>query len=231
MMKKEKLDAAADDILFQEINEELKNERMLNFWKKYGMAAMIIVVIALTCAVSYESILAWKNKKAQAWANTYAQAYNLQIQGDYDGSIVIFKDMAEKNDGLYRDFAKMQIINILLTQNKVDEAYKALEEYVNDEEANTALRNVAAVKLISYKLDSAPAQEINDLLEPLLAQQGSWTNAAKELKAMLAIREHNYSEAKDLYAEIVNAPNLPETMKLRAQNMLAVLNESDAGNK
>ena len=64
MMKKEKLDAAADDILFQEINEELKNERMLNFWKKYGMAAMIIVVIALTCAVSYESILAWKNKKA-----------------------------------------------------------------------------------------------------------------------------------------------------------------------
>ena len=40
MMKKEKLDAAADDILFQEINEELKNERMLNFWKKYGMAGV-----------------------------------------------------------------------------------------------------------------------------------------------------------------------------------------------
>ena len=119
-MKKEKLDAAADDILFQEINEELKNEKMLKFWKKYGVIAMVIVIVALTCAVSYESLVAWHNKKAQAWANTYSQAYNLQIQGDYDGSLAIFKDMAEKNDGIYRDLAKMQTVNILLAQNKID---------------------------------------------------------------------------------------------------------------
>ena len=226
-MKKEKLDAAADDILFQEINEELKNEKMLKFWKKYGVIAMIIVVVALTCAVSYESLVAWHNKRAQAWANTYSQAYNLQIQGDYDGSLAIFKDMAEKNDGIYRDLAKMQMVNILLTQNKIEEACTALQEYIDDEDSNQSLREAAVIKLVSYKLEKAPAEEINALLEPLLANNGKFVNTAKEMKAMLAIRENNITQAQEIYADILNAQNLPETLKVRTQNMLAALNESN----
>ena len=226
-MKKEKLDAAADDILFQEINEELKNEKMLKFWKKYGVIAMVIVIVALTCAVSYESLVAWHNKKAQAWANTYSQAYNLQIQGDYDGSLAIFKDMAEKNDGIYRDLAKMQTVNILLAQNKIDDACKALQDYINDEDANQSLREMAIIKLVSYKLENAPAEEINALLEPVLAANGKFVNTAKEMKAMLAIREGNTAQAQEIYAEILNSQNLPETLKIRTQNMLAALNESN----
>ena len=214
-MKKEKLDAAADDILFQEINEELKNEKMLKFWKKYGVIAMVIVIVALTCAVSYESLVAWHNKKAKAWANTYSQAYNLQIQGDYDGSLAIFKDMAEKNDGIYRDLAKMQTVNILLAQNKIDDACKQ------------SLREMAIIKLVSYKLENAPAEEINALLEPVLAANGKFVNTAKEMKAMLAIREGNTAQAQEIYAEILNSQNLPETLKIRTQNMLAALNESN----
>ena len=226
-MKKEKIEAAADDILFEEINNELKNEKMLNFWKKYGLAALIIVVAALACAVSYESIIAWQNKKAQSWANTYTQAYNLQIQGDYDGSIAIFKDMAENNDGIYRDFAKMQIANILLTQNKIEEGCQALQDYIDDPEANDKLRDAAIIKLVSYKLDNAPADEISALLDPLIAKGGSFVNTAKELKAMLAIREKDTDGAKEIYTDILSAQSLPESLKLRAQNMLAVLNESD----
>ena len=56
MIKKVKEEAAADDILFQEINEELKQEKMRNFWKKYGILATVVVIAALTFAVSCESI-------------------------------------------------------------------------------------------------------------------------------------------------------------------------------
>ena len=84
MIKKVKEEAAADDILFQEINEELKQEKMRNFWKKYGILATVVVIAALTFAVSFESIKAWQNKKAQTWSDAYAYAYNVQIQGKYD---------------------------------------------------------------------------------------------------------------------------------------------------
>ena len=70
MAKKTSKPQDNEDILFQEINEELKKEKLANFWKKYGLLAIIMIIAGLTFAVSYESIVAWRNKRAQSWANT-----------------------------------------------------------------------------------------------------------------------------------------------------------------
>ena len=219
------------DILFQEINEEIKNEKIMAFWKKYGLYALILVVVALTIAVSYESIVAWKNKKAQTWSDTYAYAFNLQIQGNYDKSIAVFQEMADKNDGIYRDFSLLQIANIYLEQDKVNEAMTTLQKIIDNDDANPNLKNVALIKLVSYKLENAPAEEINKLLEPIINANNVWTNVALELKAMLAIRENDLATAKDLYSQILNSgANLQESMKTRAQDMLAVLNEAASHN-
>lgn len=219
------------DILFQEINEEIKNEKIMAFWKKYGLYALILVVVALTIAVSYESIVAWKNKKAQTWSDAYAYAFNLQIQGDYDKSIAVFQEMADKNDGIYRDFSLLQIANIYLEQDKVNEAMTTLQKIIDNDDANPNLKNVALIKLVSYKLENAPAEEINKLLEPIINANNVWTNVALELKAMLAIRENDLATAKDLYSQILNSgANLQESMKTRAQDMLAVLSEAASHN-
>lgn len=219
------------DILFQEINEEIKNEKIMAFWKKYGLYALILVVVALTIAVSYESIVAWKNKKAQTWSDAYAYAFNLQIQGNYDKSIAVFQEMADKNDGIYRDFSLLQIANIYLEQDKVNEAMTTLQKIIDNDDANPNLKNVALIKLVSYKLENAPAEEINKLLEPIINANNVWTNVALELKAMLAIRENDLATAKDLYSQILNSgANLQESMKTRAQDMLAVLSEAVSHN-
>lgn len=217
-----------DDILFQEINEELQKEKLMNFWKKYGLFALILVVVSLTLAVSYESIVVWKNKRAQTWSDAYAYAFNLQVQGDYDKSIEVFQKMAEQNDGIYRDFAMLQIANIYLDQNKIDEAVKVLESITQNEKTNPNLKKAALVKLVSYKIENAPADEIDNLLKPLIEENDSWTNIALELKAMLAIREHNLDEAKALYSQILaSGAKLQDGMKARAQDMLAVLSEAE----
>lgn len=230
-MAKQNDNPDAADVLFQEINEEIKNEKIMAFWKKYGLYAFILVIVALTLAVSYESIIAWKNKRAQTWSDAYAYAFNLQIQGNYDKSIAVFQDMADKNGGIYKDFSLLQIANIYLEQDKVNDALDTLLKIINDDNANPNLRNVALIKLVSYKLENAPAEEINKLLQPLLAEKTVWTNVALELKAMLAIRENNLDEAKDLYTQILNSgSDLQESMKTRAQDMLAVLNEAASHN-
>lgn len=228
MIKKVKEEAAADDILFQEINEELKQEKMRNFWKKYGILATVVVIAALTFAVSFESIKAWQNKKAQTWADAYAYAYNLQIQGKYDESIAVFKDIEQQNGGIYRDIAQMQIANILLEQAKNDEALTVLTALVNNPDANASIQNMAVFKLASYKLDNAPREEVEALLNRLIIDNGSWGNVAKEMKAMLEIREGNLSQALEIYNDILNNNELSDTLKSRVQDMISVLTEAQA---
>ena len=228
MIKKVKEEAAADDILFQEINEELKQEKMRNFWKKYGILATVVVIAALTFAVSFESIKAWQNKKAQTWSDAYAYAYNLQIQGKYDESIAVFKDIEQQNGGIYRDIAQMQIAYILLEQAKNDEALTVLTALVNNPAANASIQNMAVFKLASYKLDNAPREEVEALLNRLIIDNGSWVNVAKEMKAMLEIREGNLSQALEIYNDILNNNELSDTLKSRVQDMISVLTEAQA---
>lgn len=228
MIKKVKEETAADDILFQEINEELKQEKMRNFWKKYGILATVVVIAALTFAVSFESIKAWQNKKAQTWSDAYAYAYNLQIQGKYDESIAVFKDIEQQNGGIYRDIAQMQIANVLLEQAKNDEALTVLTALVNNPDANVSIQNMAIFKLASYKLDNAPREEVEALLNRLIIDNGSWVNVAKEMKAMLEIREGNLSQALEIYNDILNNNELSDTLKSRVQDMISVLTEAQA---
>lgn len=228
MIKKVKEEAAADDILFQEINEELKQEKMRNFWKKYGILATVVVIAALTFAVSFESIKAWQNKKAQTWSDAYAYAYNLQVQGKYDESIAVFKDIEQQNGGIYRDIAQMQIANVLLEQAKNDEALTVLTALVNNPDANASIQNMAVFKLASYKLDNAPREEVEALLNRLIDDNGSWVNVAKEMKAMLEIREGNLSQALEIYNDILNNNELSDALKSRVQDMISVLTEAQA---
>lgn len=228
-MDKNKTPFDSTDVLFQEIDDELKQEKMLNFWKKYGLYAMIIMVVSLTLAVSYESILAWKNRKAQSWSNAYAYAFNLQVQGDFDKSLAVFQDIADKNNGIFRDLARLQIANGYFEQDNVAKGVELLQGFVKDSDADENLRQAATVKLASYLLEQAPANQINALVEPLISAQGAWVNIAKEIQAMLAIREKDFVKAKQLYQEILDNPdNLQDGMKIRAQDMIAVLNEEVA---
>ncbi len=228
-MKKDNMQQTdGEDILFQEINEEMKRERIKNFWKKYGLLATIILIAAVTFAVSFESIKAWQGKKAATWSDAYAYAFNLQAQGRYDESIKVFKNIENENHGIYKNLAQMQVANILLEQGKTEEAVKSLEEMANDDNFNPNLHDVAVIKLVSYKLDNAPAEEIESLLNPLIVANGSWVNIAKEMKAMLAIREENLELAKEIYNDILSDEKLPDSMKARVEDMLSVLNEAQA---
>ena len=161
-MKKE-IDADEQEAFIREVTEEVKNDNLKQMWEKYGIYIILLVVLAIVGAVSFEGFKSWRQAKSEIWSDTYAYALNLENQ----------------------------------------------------------------VKLASYKLDNAPREEIDALLQPLIRENGSWANIAKEMTAMAAIRDGNIEEAQVLYNEILNTPNLPDGLKMRVQDMLSVLNGAE----
>ncbi|MDD4557199.1 MAG: tetratricopeptide repeat protein [Alphaproteobacteria bacterium] len=215
----------AEEKLLREVEQDLKNDRLVAFWKQYGLYLVIFVVLVLSFAVSFETFKVWHREKNQTWSDTYAYALNLQIQGKYDESLKVLNDIVKNNHDIYVDLAKVQISNVLLEQGKGDEATAALEEIISDKNMNSKMRDVSIIKLASYKLDTAPKEEIVALLSPLATTSNSWTNVAKELLAMLEVREGNLAEARKIYTEILESSDLSESLRVRVQDMLSVLND------
>lgn len=228
-MKKNKFneeDRALDNF-FKEVSEDVQNDKLKKIWDTYGLHIIIAIIIVLTIAVSFETLKAWRVKRNETWSDAYAYALNLQNQGKYDESLKVLADIVQKNKGIYSDIAEIQKANILFEQGKNAEALALLENIVQNEDINPKMRHITAVKLATYKLDTAPRDEIEKLLTPLMQEESSWKNIAKEMLAMLEIREGNIEKAKTIYEEILNSPDLSDGLKLRVQDMLSALTSID----
>lgn len=228
MKKKEtSAESRAIDNFFREVSEDVQNDKLKKIWDTYGLHIIIAIIVILTIAVSFETLKAWKIKRNETWSDAYAYALNLQNQGKYDESMNVLGEISQKNKGIYRDLSEIQKSNILFEQGKNAEALALLEKIVNDESIDPKMRHITAVKLASHKLDTAPREEIEKLLAPLMNEESSWKNIAKEMLAMLEIREGNIEKAKEIYGEILNSPDLSDGLKLRVQDMLSALNSID----
>ena len=139
----------------------------------------------------------------------------------------ILQNLAQSNRGIYGDIARLQMANIYFEQGKTLEATDMLQQLAADDDVNPQMRDIATIKLASYKLDTdAPSQEIADMLTPLTKDGSSWGNIAHELLAMLAIRDGDINQAKAEYEAVINSGNVQDTLKARAQDMLTILNDA-----
>lgn len=224
-MKNKLANKIEEDALLREVVEDVKNEQFQQWWNKYGIFVIIGVALVLTLTISFESIKNWQIKKHQEVSDTYSIALSLQNQGRLDESLDIYNNLADKSSGIYSDIAKLQIASIYIEQDKVDDAMTILEKLSN--EANVKqIKNVAAIKLASYKLDrKAPADEIMSLLAPLVTEEVN-SAVAHELLAMLYVREKDITKALTEYEKIRYSSNASDSMKARAQDMMNILSEN-----
>ena len=189
------------------------------------MFIILGVALILTATISFESFKNWQAKKQQELSNTYSVALSLHGQGRLDESLDIYKMLAEKNANIYGDLAKMQIANIYMEQGHDADAGDILQALIDSRKTHPQLRTIAILKLAAYKLDNkAPADEITSLLQPLL-DNNEEEDIAREMLAMLDIREKNISLAREEYAKIASSATASEELKARAHDMVNILGD------
>ena len=174
------------DAFINEVSEEVKNDNFKELWNRYGLLIIAIVAVAVCGAVSFERIKSWRLQQNQMTTETYMDAAHKQ--DNPEAMIAALQKINQSDHGIYGDFARLQIANVLFEQQKDEEAMAMLEALTKDPQVNTEVRQIALVKYATYKVDVMSKQELTDLLQPVLDANNSWTPLANDL-AMAAIRE------------------------------------------
>lgn len=215
-------DEEMTDAFIQEVNEEVKNDNLKVFWDKYGLFIILFVVVAVSAAVSFETIKSWKDQKYQAQTENYL--ISLQTAANYEVQLKALEKIAASDNGIYSQLARIQIATILFEQNKTEEGKQMLQSIVDNDELNSKIRNLAAVKLATYEVDTASYAQIQALLQPIIDEQSSWSPLATDLLAMSAIQNGDIDTARSLYEGLLENANISENFKSRIQDMLSTLN-------
>lgn len=213
----------AEKAFFEEVDEEVRNERFKELINKYGGFILAILIIALSAAVGYEKIAQWKISKAEQKNVQYVQALS---SPDYEGNIAALENIVATETGLYRDMAYLQIASLMLENGQTEKGLEVLNAINHDETVTDKVREIAAVKLATYKVDTANYQEIETLLAPIVQKNGAWAVMAKELMAMSAIQNKDMEKARAIYEELLTNTNISDEFKARINDMLASINEA-----
>jgi hypothetical protein len=214
--------------IFQEVDEEVRRERLEKLWKRYGnfvIAACVLVVVAVGAWRGYEW---WQNKKAVESGAAFEAAVALAEAGKHQDAEAAFAKLAADGSAGYRPLARLREAAELAHTDKAA-AIKAYDEIAADKSAGAVIDELAALRAGFLLVDTAPYSEIRARLEPLTGADKTFRHSARELLALSAWKSGDMAAARQWADMIITDPQTPQGTRTRAEMLSELIAASGKG--
>lgn len=215
-----KNDDTAAELLIREVDEELRQEQFTELWKKYGslfIGAGVLVVVAVAAWQGWNS---WQNKQRQMYGTAFSQASDLLQQGKRDEAVAAFTKLATEGTAGYKVLSELKLADLKLGAGDRDGAI-ALYDKVASSSADAPYRDIATLKSAYLKVDTADAASLQKVVEPLSAESSAWRHSAREILALLALKQGDAGKAGEWLRKVADDPAAPQGVRARATELLS----------
>jgi len=207
--------------LFNEIDEDLRQDKLKTLWNKYRAAVLTFVIVIALGLTSSEFYQYWSTSKEKNSGLIFSEIIDNIIQGD----IQLAQDNIDKlsNEGTknYKSYALVLKSDLLLSQGNLIEVEKIYDEII-DTTNNSLLKNLAILKLSYIKVDNYSFDQMKQELGDLLGDK-TLGLFAHEILAMSAYKNEVYDKGIASLEIILSDERTTNSMFDRAQMMLKVL--------
>ena len=211
--------------IFQEVDEEVRRERLNKLWQRYGsfvIAACVLVIAGVAAWRGYEY---WLTKKAGESGAAFEAAVTLAEAGKHQEAEAAFAKLAADGTAGYRVLARLrEAAELAQTDRKA--AVKAYDEITADKSAGQVIQDLAAVRAGFLLVDTAPYSEMQSRLEALTGPERTFRHSARELLALSAWKSGDTTAARKWADMIMSDPQTPAGPRSRAE----ILSELIAAN-
>ena len=204
--------------IFQEIDEDLRQDKVARLWKAYGKYLVALAVFIILVIASYRFIEHKNEKNREQTSELYELASESGRTGDEKAAIELFSDeMFDENIG-YSIISKLKKAALANSNNDLEGTEIVLKEIITNKDIPLYLRDLARLKLFASDSDNNSSQ-----LEVLIKEDGPWKFLALELKGGVQLEGGNLKEARSIFKELTEDANTPNNLRRRASEILKAL--------
>ncbi len=208
--------------IFQEVDEEVRRERLEQLWKKYGNYIVAALIFVLACIAAWRGYVYWQERKAAEAGAAYEAASALADEGKHTEAQAAFAKLAGEGTAGYRTLARFrEAAQLGLSDAKA--AVAAYDGLAADASLGRSLQDLAAVRAGLLLVDTAPYQELVTRVEPLTAPDRPFRHSARELLAFGAWRAGDNAAARKWIDAVVADPATPSTIRSRVDVLAALI--------
>lgn len=216
--------------IFDEVEEDLREERMQQLLKKYGGVLIAICVMAVAATAGWK---AWEYRQTQAdlrAANLYLSAASKAeaagVAGtDFPVAIAAFDAATSGAPNGYRVMAQLRAAALRAESGDIRGASAQWDQVAADGSADPLLRDLASLNWCVYHADGSDTGMIEGRLKPLTAPGNPWRTLALEQLALLDVRRGNNDAAKAQFKKLAEDTTAPAGVRGRASALLTRVSE------
>jgi len=208
--------------IFHEVDEEVRRERLRKLWDRYSIYLIALAVLIVAGMGAWRGYEYWVAKKAAAAGAEVEAAIALSEQGKQTEAEAAFAKVATEAPAGYRVLARMRAAGAL-AQSKPADAVKAYDELSADASLGTIWQDLAAVRAGLLLVDTAPLGDMRRRLDPVAEPTRSFRHTARELLALSAWRNHDFTAARKYLDMIASDAESPIGVRARADVLSALI--------
>ena len=207
--------------IIDEINEEIKQERMKALFAKYGKvvlgfaAAVVGIVVAIQGYGIYQGSV--RAKAATAYFNALGESEIGNALADASSDL----------SGGYQMLAKFVTAAELVSQSNQSEAYDIYAALAGEASLSEVYRHFAAMQAVINAPEDIATDELAALVGPIADKPGPTQGLALELMADLALRDGDVDAAKENLTKISELQDIPNGLRQRAATLALVLESKE----
>jgi hypothetical protein len=216
------------DNFLEEVEERVRSDRYQSMLRRavpWAIGALLVIALALGGWFGWK---AWNESRMTKASETYAAALESAAGGDSAGAFAKFDETIKAGPAAYKASALMHQAGLRLGEGKTQEAV-ALFDKAAEADKDPMIADVARLKSALALMDTAPYAVIETRLKPLLDEKRPYRIAAREALAMAKLKAGKYAEARSDFGLLTLAPDVPDSMRQRAQAAITLIDGGTAG--
>jgi hypothetical protein len=209
--------------IFNEVDEELRRERLEKLWKKYGawMVAGAIAVVAVSGGtVAFRN---WQEEQRVAQTAAIGEQVRALRAGPTPEIAKAMSGLAGELDDGGQLLARMYAAGLQARVGDKAEGAKLFTQVMNDGSVNPAWRDAARFLLVSTQIETGDPAGLMATLEPLTKDGNAWRHLAREATALLAWRAGDSAKALALAEALSKDAEAPQALQTRATELKAAI--------
>ena len=209
--------------LFREIDEDLRRDRMVRLWQKYGYLLWMGIGLILLGTASYVAWQSWQTRVRDADAARFTAALSSAQAGPNDAAVRELQVLAASGHGGYQLISRIEAAALLAQTKNPAAGLSALRAIADDSSVDLSYRGLACVLWGLYGVDTIPREQLSDSLQPLTSPDSPWRFLAAEVLALADLRAGDKADAVKRYQSLADDLAAPQSQRARAAEIITDL--------
>ena len=213
----------SNDTFLKEVDENLRRDRMTDFFKSYGKWLAVAVVLFLAAVGGW---IYWEERQNRASSDQSEQLHALLTDLSAGKTQTVPQRVAElekSHSDVVRASATLTDAAVALEKNNRSAAIAKYRELASDEGLAQPFRDVATVRMTALEFDSLKPEEVIARLQPLAKAGNPWFGSAGEMTALALMKQNKNAEAGRMFAAIAADTQVPNSIRSRAVQVAGTL--------